>query len=117
MKKLSIDMLNAYPTLSPEELMEIKGGVIPWAAIAAGAGIVAGGYALYCWVKDVYNDWIKDHPEERQKITFNDFAIDVIEKWKNNGSFSMSIDSIGSNGTVYGFKFYGQKSQGCNCSH
>ena len=49
MKKLSIDMLNAYPTVSQEELMEIKGGVLPvWVAwVVAGSTVAAAVATIY----------------------------------------------------------------------
>ena len=49
MKKLSIDMLNAYPTVSQEELMGIKGGVLPvWVAwVVAGSTVAAAVATIY----------------------------------------------------------------------
>lgn len=113
MKKLSIDTLNAYPTVSQEELMEIKGGAW-YSGIVKALGLEVVTTVTVCALESLWQSLFGEDPKQKQ----GPIRPEEFEKLK--GYFSAdSIKVQGADWSMYGVTYNGNgNSNGgntCNC--
>ena len=112
MKKLSIDTLNAYPTVSQEELMEIKGGTW-YIGIMKALGLEVATAVTVSALASAWKSLFGEDPAKKQ----GPIRPEDLEKLvKLKGYFHAdSIKVQGSDWSMYGVTYNAKGGSTCNC--